>query len=113
MSVSFKHCFVNRVIDGDTIVVTIPDTYPIFGGKIHVRLSGINCPELKNKDGSKSHEGVKARQFTERFVRKSGFVDLFNVKRGKYFRLLALVSVDDVLLNSELLKNGLAVPYKC
>lgn len=108
----FDDVFVNRVIDGDTIVVTIPNVPAILGYKIPVRLAGIQCPELKNKDGSINQKGVQARQFTESRIRTIGFVCLLNVKRGKYYRLVADVLIGDLCLNKELLKKGLAIVAK-
>lgn len=113
MANCFKKVFVSRVIDGDTIVVRIPDTYPVFGQRIPVRVAGINCPEIGRSPRNPNPEGIRAKQFTERFVRKTGYVDLLNVKRGKYFRLVADVQRDGKDLATELLKVGYAEKQKC
>ena len=109
---SFKKCFVHRVIDGDTIIVSIPDALPILGHRIPVRLYGIQAPELSRVVSKRTPEAIRAKNFTERFCRKSGFVKLSGVQRGKYYRLIARVSVDGVDLATELVKNGLAVQRK-
>lgn len=112
MSNCFKNVFVNRVVDGDTIIVSIPDTYPVFGSRLPVRVAGIQCPELGRNPRNQNPEGIRAKNYTERFIRKTGFVDLHNVKRGKYFRLVADIVIDNISLADELLKNNLAVQKK-
>jgi len=109
---SFKDCFVHRVIDGDTILVTLPGVNPLFGRRIPVRLADIQCPELGRDKKNPNVMGLRAKNFTERFIRQKGFVTLSNIKRGKYFRLVSRVSVDGVDLAAELVENGLAVRKK-
>jgi len=98
-----------RAIDGDTIVVNIPDTYPVFGHLISVRLAGIQCKEIRTKDPADFHNAMKAKQFTQGFCDKAESLTLFNVKRGKYFRLIASVGDGEKLLNLELIDRGLAI----
>ena len=38
-----------RNYDGDTITVNIPNTPPIIGIKMPIRISGIDTPEIKGK----------------------------------------------------------------
>ena len=101
-----------RAIDGDTIVVNLPDQHPLFGHLISIRLAGIQCPEVRTKDKAIFHEAMKAKQFTERKCKEAGTLTLFNVKRGKYFRLVADVAVGKKLLNGLLICKGLAVKKK-
>ena len=44
---SFYDVIVERVIDGDTIVISIPNVPEVFGKKISVRIAGIDTPELR------------------------------------------------------------------
>lgn len=107
----FENVFVKRVIDGDTIVITLADIHPLFGLSLPIRVAGVQAPELKTPDKKPNPLGIKAKQFTERFIRQKGFVDLKNCKRGRYFRIVADVFIDGVSLGSELLNSGNAVKW--
>jgi micrococcal nuclease len=97
-----RHLYVvEKVIDGDTIVVR-------GGGK--VRLLGINAPEIAHRDQRAQPLGDEARQ------RLSGLLDAKRVylefdaqRRDRYERLLAHVTLEDGLnINELLLREGLA-----
>ena len=49
---------VTRVIDGDTIVADLDLGWGVTMRDRHIRLAGLNCPEINTP------EGVKARDFT-------------------------------------------------
>jgi len=97
-----------RAIDGDTIVVNIPGLPNIFGKNISIRLAGIQCPELRAKSESVRGFALRAKQFTARKCQDSRNLVLANIKRGKYFRLVADVFYDGNHINSELVSKGLA-----
>jgi micrococcal nuclease len=54
----------------------------------------------------------KAKQFTVDHLRGTKKITLENIKRGKYFRLIADVHVDGISLGELLIKHGHAVAYK-
>ena len=105
-----------KVYDGDTITVAskIPgsDTWYRFS----VRLSGIDCPEIKSKSESEKEVAQLAKQFVTSQVLNQ-VVTLENVEMEKYGRLLARVRYEDCFskdwyyLNDELCKRRLAVAY--
>ncbi len=97
--------------DGDTLTVGIPGVHPLLGEKISVRVLGIDTPE---KTGTKPCEKQKARdaqRLVENLLRHAQRIDLLNVDRDKYFRILAHVRFDGKDLSQILLRNALAVPY--
>ena len=102
---------VRTVYDGDTFKVTIRDWPPIIGDKISVRILGIDTPELRAKCEAEKILARKAKQFTVEKLSAASKVELLNLKRGKYFRILANVKVDGKDLGSQLTQAGLAVPY--
>ena len=53
----------------------------------------------------------KAKQFTVAKLRGAKVIELKNMKRGKYFRIVAEVWVDGQNLGQLLIENGLAKPY--
>jgi endonuclease YncB( thermonuclease family) len=88
------------VTDGDTIVVLTDENK-----QIKIRLEGIDCPETKQDFGT------KAKQLTvDLCFQKTVRVEQSGTDR--YGRMLAFVFVDNVSINKELIKQGMAWHYK-
>ena len=68
-------------------------------------MAGIDCPELNNPNG------IQAKDFTEKALRSAKTIEIENLKRGKYFRIIADVIYDGNNLSNDLIAAGLAVPY--
>ena len=97
------------VFDGDTFRCDV-DTWPkLFGWHIPVRIRGIDCPERRSKIPAIQHKAVNAQAFTKAALINAKRIELLNVSRGKYFRIVADVLVDGRDLGSALVANGLAV----
>lgn len=97
--------------DGDTVTVKIPETHPLFGENIGVRILGIDTPE---KNGSKPCEKERARdaqRLVENLMKNAKSIELRNVDRDKYFRVLAEVWADGKSIGDLLIKNNLAYAY--
>ncbi|SME94593.1 thermonuclease family protein [Pseudobacteriovorax antillogorgiicola] len=97
--------------DGDTITFQIDGVHPLLGDKIPIRLSGVDTPELKSKQRCEKELARWAKRFVRAQMRQASTIKLSEVKRGKYFRVVAKVDFDGKDLGDLLLKNGLAVPY--
>lgn len=85
VSVRFYPCRVDRVIDGDTVAVTVDHGFKVYTSQI-VRLIGINAPERKTP------EGIKASKFT------ADWVAAHSVSNGKMIEwpfTLAAMSMTD------------------
>lgn len=93
---------VARVYDGDTVILD--------DGK-HVRLLGINTPEIESRHRAEEPGGVVAKKWLQDQLQDSKvYLEFDQVKRDKYKRLLAhLYLPDGKHLNLALLQNGLAV----
>ena len=100
-----------NVYDGDTFRVDINELSDIVGKNIAIRINGIDTPEIKGRCSKENKLAIRARDFTRTFLKKDSIIKLSNLKRDKYFRLLADVYVDGESLGLALLKNGLAVKY--
>jgi len=100
-----------RVIDGDTIVVSIQEFCPLFGEEIGVRIRGIDAPELRSSDCRVRALAVKAKQLVSKLMDSAKVIELRDLERGKYFRLIADVYVDGVNVSKVLLEQGVALPY--
>lgn len=105
------------VYDGDTFKVNIKDAkYELFGKNIGVRVYGLDTPEIKGKTEREKQLAKQAKSLTAAIL-KSGKIVLRNVKRDKYFRILAQVYVIDetdsieINLAQVLISNKLARPY--
>jgi len=89
--------FVERVIDGDTIVV---------GNGTHVRLLGINTPEKGEKYYS------EAKEFLENFIlNQSVQLEFGKDKYDRYDRVLAYIFLGEENVNLKLIENGFANFY--
>ncbi|HEX6984244.1 MAG TPA: thermonuclease family protein [Planctomycetaceae bacterium] len=91
---------VERVIDGDTLVLA---------GGDRVRLLGVDTPETVAPGRPVEPFGPEASRFTkDRVEGKSVRLGFDKERRDRYGRLLAYVYVDGVLLNEELIRAGLS-----
>ncbi len=86
-----------RVIDGDTIIIE---------GGHRVRYIGIDTPEIQPDLAA---FGIEAQQANHKLVAgKEVRLERDVSRTDKYNRLLRYVWVDDVLVNAELVRQGLA-----
>lgn len=97
--------------DGDTFKVNIENVHPLLGSAISIRIMGIDCPELKSNHPRLKELAIRAKEFTKQALEEADEITLVNVKRGKYFRIVAEVWIDGVNLGELLLQEGLAKPY--
>ena len=102
---------VTSIYDADTFRVNIGDYPPIAGDRIPVRVLGIDAPELRVKCESEKIKARAAKQFTVEALRSAKVIELRNIQRGKYFRILADVYVDGKNLADGLIKAGHARVY--
>ena len=100
-----------RNYDGDTITFTLPDLHPIIGKKIAVRVNGIDTPEIKGKCDKEKYDAEQAKGMVEDFLKDAERIDLKNMGRGKYFRIVADVYADGENLAEALVDSGMAVRY--
>jgi micrococcal nuclease len=100
-----------KVYDGDTITIAAKLPYansPVY--KFSVRLSGIDCSEIKSDTDKEKELAKQARDaLNERIHGK--MVSLRNVSTEKYGRLLADVYIDGECLNTWMLVNKYAIKY--
>ncbi len=108
---SFNCVTVVKVYDADTIFVNIPGQHPLFGKRIGVRIAGIDTPELRTRNGCEKARAQEARNLVDQWIRQSSRVDIVNVQRDKYFRVLGTVLLDGKSIAPALIGQGLAYPY--
>ena len=99
------------VYDGDTIRINI-DSFPdIIGKNIRVRLKGIDAPEIKGKCQKEIDLAVMARDYLRNAINKSNQIELRNIERGKYFRIVGELYINGENISSDLIKSKLAYYY--
>ena len=69
------------------------------------------APEVRTKCDAEKAAAREARDMLAERLRPATAIELREVTRGKYFRLVAEVLADGVNLSALLLERGLARPY--
>jgi len=103
--------YVIKVYDGDTITIASKLPYlnsPVY--RFHVRLNGIDTPEIKGKNEDEKEAAHQAQRALENLILHKT-VTLKNLQTEKYGRILAEVHIKKMCLNKWMLDNNYAVPY--
>jgi endonuclease YncB( thermonuclease family) len=110
----YKYEIVNvrRVVDGDTLDVTVDLGFSIFHN-ITIRLLGINAPETRTRDLEEKAKGLEAKDFLRIFMddNKDSSMMLESSELDSFGRSLGIVYVDGENISDLMLREGHAVPY--
>tara|TARA_B100000035_G_C20594306_1_gene376800 strand:- start:100 stop:516 length:417 start_codon:yes stop_codon:yes gene_type:complete len=110
---------INRVVDGDTIDVTIDLGFDLFK-KERVRVAGVDTPEKRTRDLEEKALGIDATNWIKDKLESAITGDDDLVIRtelvggmGKYGRLLGWLYIGDsnVSLNEQMIDEGYAWSY--
>lgn len=110
----YDDIIINKVIsvyDGDTIRADIKGFPAIIGENIGIRLAGIDTPEMTSKNPELKRLAIEARDFLKGKIKNAKCIELKRVKRGKYFRIVGDLFLDNEDIAEALIKKGLAVKY--
>jgi len=100
------------IYDGDTLRVNI-DSFPdIVGKNIRIRIKGIDAPEIKGKCQKEINLAIIARDYLRNAINKSNQIELRNIERGKYFRIVGELYIDGENISKGLIKEKLAYIYQ-
>jgi len=99
------------IYDGDTFKVNIEGYPAIVGEKMSVRVNGIDTPEIRGKCAQEKELAHKAKQIVVELMKKAKVVELRNMQRDKYFRIVSDVYIDGKNLSFLLIEKNLAVVY--
>ena len=97
--------------DGDTITIAAYLHFrksPLY--KFHVRIFGIDCPEIRASNANEKKVAIIARDLLAEKIMGS-IVELKNISLDKYGRLLAVVFFKNESIGDWLLEKNLAVSY--
>lgn len=114
MKTVYDNVTVDRVVsiyDGDTIKANIYTWPRIVGENIGIRIRGIDTPEIRDKRPLIKALAFEARDYLINLIENAKTIELRNIQRGKYFRLVADVYVDNKNISDILIDEGLAVSY--
>jgi len=98
-----------RVYDGDTFYANLVSVHPIIGNNIGIRIRGVDTPERRG--GTCKALAYEVRDYLAKRLEEAKKVELRNVSRGKYFRIVADVFIDGVNISEELISLDYAYPY--
>ena len=116
---NFRVTKINRVVDGDTIDVTIDLGFDLYK-KERVRVAGVDTPEKRTRDLEEKALGIDATNWLKERLESAIRGDDDLVIRtelvggvGKYGRLLGWLYIGDadVSLNEEMITEGYAWAY--
>ena len=110
---SYRVKKVTKVVDGDTIDVTLDMGFDILYQQ-RVRLFGIDTPESRTRDKVEKVYGLKSKKFLQEQIKKSKKVTIKTYKgdeTGKFGRILGDVFIDGKSVNSLMCQKGHAVEY--
>ena len=116
---NFRVTEINRVVDGDTIDVTIDLGFDLYK-KERVRVAGVDTPEKRTRDLEEKALGIDATNWLKQKLEDTidGEYELtirteLKGGVGKYGRLLGWLYVGDeeVSLNEDMIEEGYALAY--
>jgi len=102
---------VRSIYDADTFRVSIDGWQDIIGESMPIRVNGIDAAEMRGKCQKEKDMARAAKKATVAMLRGAKRIELRNMKRGKYFRIIADVYVDGKNLGEALVARGLAREY--
>ena len=116
---NFRVTKINRVVDGDTIDVTIDLGFDLYK-KERVRVAGVDTPEKRTRDKEEKVLGIDATNWLKNKLEEAiKGDDELTIRTelkgggGKYGRLLGWLYIgdDNVSLNEQMIGEGYAWPY--
>ena len=116
---NFRVIEINRVVDGDTIDVTIDLGFDLYK-KERVRVAGVDTPEKRTRNLEEKELGIDATYWLQEKLEGAVAGDDDLIIRteldggvGKYGRLLGWLYVGDgeLSLNEQMITEGYAHPY--
>ena len=102
----------DRVVDGDTVDVTLDLGFDILYNN-RIRLLGIDTPEIRTRDLEEKALGLAAKDRVKELCPVGSTVILRTTKdgKGKFGRILGEIFVEEQSVNKLLVEEGHAVEY--
>ena len=109
-------CKINRVVDGDTVDVTVDLGFDIHHSA-RVRMMGIDTPESRTRNLEEKALGLASKARLKELLKgKKVKIETSKEGKGKFGRILAdIITVDkegnEINCNQRLIEEGHARPY--
>ena len=105
-------CVVDRVVDGDTVDVTIDLGFKIFH-KARVRMYGIDTPESRTRNKDEKARGLLSKSFLQEQIDSCTKLVIQTKKdaKGKFGRILGDLVADGKNINQLMIAKHMAVRY--
>jgi endonuclease YncB( thermonuclease family) len=105
---------VDRVVDGDTIDLTISLGFDIYI-KERVRLFGVDTPETRTRNKKEKEAGLKAKNYVKTLLENTD-IRISTEEKGKFGRYLAIIyrELEDgtfLNVNKDIIDKKLAREY--
>ena len=110
---SYRVKKVTKVVDGDTIDVTLDMGFDILYQQ-RVRLFGIDTPESRTRDKEEKKYGLLSKYFLKAELSLGKKITVKTYKgdeTGKFGRILGDIWIDGKSVNQKMCDKGYAVPY--
>lgn len=103
---NFSEYEVLKVVDGDTVILN-------DDSNTHLRFIGINSPEILTSESPGEPFSSSAKKLNEKLLQgKKIKLEFDKEKYDHYGRMLAYVFAEQVFVNEQLVRNGLAVSLR-
>ena len=107
-----------RIVDGDSIRMDVDLGFGCHllgndGRGVDIRLFGIDCPEIRTRDGAEKAHGLLAKMCVEKYLKVGETYEITTRERGKFGRYLGTIKLKGKrgTINDLLVKLLFAVPY--
>lgn len=105
---------VNRIIDGDSIVLDLDLGFDTWINNQSVRLVGVDAPESRTRDLVEKQFGNLAKERVKELLEIGSYVIVktYKDKEGKFGRILGeILTNEEININDLLIEERLAVFY--
>jgi len=103
-------CKVTRVVDGDTIDVSVDLGFNIWH-QARIRMAGIDSPESRTRRKAEKVLGLAAKARLKELLKGQKVSIQCTKEKGKFGRILADVVVNNKSINQQLVEEGHARKY--
>lgn len=113
-------CIIERIVDGDTVDVSIDLGFDVWLHSQRIRISGVDAPEIRTRDLEEKAAGQAATEFVAKLLPVGSKQTLISKEyngTGKYGRIIGTFELYDASkdawsdLSTMLLEQGYATEY--
>ena len=107
------NCEVTRILDGDTLDVTIDLGFSTKLVKQRIRMLGIDTPESRTRTLEEKARGLLSKQYLKDMCPVGSTIRLISHSKGKFGRILGEIFTKDseTSINKIMCDEGYAVEY--